>query len=183
MGASSFTDTKAREKVVELRRLLQRRRVVLHQGAGGTTIAGIANICGMTVAVESGTTEETDAQAQSTKCTKAGKPASTSQVFPDQNRRQPGASRTGARSSAWPTRQSPPTRSSSHTACSSSTGAAYAQRALRPGDPEEQRLDKAVKAALLVLIKNGTYTKILNKWGVQTVAIPASRVKINGATS
>ena len=44
-------------------------------------------------------------------------------------------------------------------------------------------LDKAVEAALKVLVSNGTYTKIFDKWGLQGIAIPASGVKINGATS
>ncbi len=48
-------------------------------------IASIADICGHTVAVEKGTTEQTDAATQSAKCKKAGKPAVTVLVFPDQN--------------------------------------------------------------------------------------------------
>ena len=44
-------------------------------------------------------------------------------------------------------------------------------------------MTKAVKAALVHLIKNGTYQKIFAKWGVSSFAIPASQVKINGATS
>ena len=33
------------------------------------------------------------------------------------------------------------------------------------------------------LMQNGTYTKILAKWGLQPGAITAAQVKINGATS
>jgi polar amino acid transport system substrate-binding protein len=40
-----------------------------------------------------------------------------------------------------------------------------------------------VLAALQELMKNGTYMQILTKWGIQAGAIPASQVKINGATS
>ena len=32
-------------------------------------------------------------------------------------------------------------------------------------------------------MKNGTYSKIFKKWGLQGGAIPASQVKIDGATS
>ena len=32
-------------------------------------------------------------------------------------------------------------------------------------------------------MQNGTYKSILAKWGLQGGAIPASQVKINGATS
>ena len=44
-------------------------------------------------------------------------------------------------------------------------------------------LAPAVLAALKVLEKNGTYMLILTKWGIQSGALPASEMKINGATS
>ena len=44
-------------------------------------------------------------------------------------------------------------------------------------------LDRARLAALKVLESNGTYMSILSKWGIQGGAIPASEMKINGATS
>jgi polar amino acid transport system substrate-binding protein len=44
-------------------------------------------------------------------------------------------------------------------------------------------LTKPVQAALKKLIADGTYSKILAKWGVQSGAIPASKVTINGAVS
>ena len=49
------------------------------------TITSLNDLCGHTVAVEKGTTEETDARTQSEKCKKAGKPAVTVLSFPDQN--------------------------------------------------------------------------------------------------
>ena len=68
----------------QLHRLLHRRRVVL-QGDGGKTVAQLVSICGLKVAVESATTEQTDATTQSTKCVTADKPAVDVQTFPDQN--------------------------------------------------------------------------------------------------
>jgi polar amino acid transport system substrate-binding protein len=49
--------------------------------------------------------------------------------------------------------------------------------------PKNSGLDKPVQAALKVLISNGTYSSIMAKWGLQSGAISASQVKINGATS
>jgi polar amino acid transport system substrate-binding protein len=49
--------------------------------------------------------------------------------------------------------------------------------------PKGNGMAPAVKAALLQLMQNGTYTKILAKWGLQPGAITAAQVKINGATS
>ncbi len=47
--------------------------------------------------------------------------------------------------------------------------------------PKGNGLDKAVLAALKVLMKNGTYKAILAKWGLSSATI--SNPKINGATS
>src|SRR5437588_5018835 len=85
LGASSFTDTKEREKTVDFVDYANVGESFYTKTSGGTSISTIADICGKTVAVEKGTTEQTDAQAQSTKCTKAGKPAVKLLVFPDQN--------------------------------------------------------------------------------------------------
>jgi polar amino acid transport system substrate-binding protein len=49
--------------------------------------------------------------------------------------------------------------------------------------PKTGGLDKAVEAALKATMSNGTYASIMSKWGLQSGAIPASGVKINGATS
>ncbi len=49
--------------------------------------------------------------------------------------------------------------------------------------PKTGDLDKPVLAALKVLMSNGTYSKIMAKWGLQNGAISPADVKINGATS
>jgi hypothetical protein len=40
-----------------------------------------------------------------------------------------------------------------------------------------------VLAALKVLMSNGTYMSILSKWGIQSGALAASHVMVNGAIS
>ena len=85
IGASSFTDTKMREKTVDFVTYANVGESFFTKASGGTSIATIADICGRTVSVEKGTTEQTDAETQSGKCTKAGKPAVKVLVFPDQN--------------------------------------------------------------------------------------------------
>ena len=49
--------------------------------------------------------------------------------------------------------------------------------------PKTGGLDKPVLAALKALMSNGTYSKIMAKWGLQSGAISPADVKINGATS
>ncbi len=45
----------------------------------------VADLCGKTVAVEKGTVEQEESEAQSKKCTKEGKKAVTVLIFPGQN--------------------------------------------------------------------------------------------------
>ena len=55
------------------------------KSAVGPKVTSLADLCGQTVAVEQGTTQQADAQAQAQKCKPAGKPGVTVQVFNDQN--------------------------------------------------------------------------------------------------
>src|SRR5262249_35181534 len=82
---SSFTDTKARQKVVDFVTYFSAGTSFYVKAKGGPTITSRADLCGHTVAVERGTTQADDATAQSAKCTKSGKQAVTVSVFPDQN--------------------------------------------------------------------------------------------------
>ncbi|MBV9006131.1 MAG: ABC transporter substrate-binding protein, partial [Solirubrobacterales bacterium] len=84
MGASSFTDTKEREKTVDFVDYFSAGTSFFTKASGGTSVTGLADLCGKSVSVESGTTEETDAKAQSGKCKAAGKPAVNVLVFPTQ---------------------------------------------------------------------------------------------------
>ena len=85
VGASSFTDTKEREKTVDFVDYFTAGESFYTKATGGTTISSLADLCGKTVAVEKGTTEQDDATAQSAKCKAAGKPGVTVLAFPDQN--------------------------------------------------------------------------------------------------
>jgi polar amino acid transport system substrate-binding protein len=73
LGMSSFTDTKARQKVVDFVTYFSAGTSFYVKAQGGPTINGLADLCGHSVGVERGTTQEMDATAQSAKCTKAGK--------------------------------------------------------------------------------------------------------------
>jgi polar amino acid transport system substrate-binding protein len=180
LGASSFTDTKAREKVVHFVDYFSAGESFYTKASGGTSIAGIADICGKTVAVESTTTEQTDATAQSKKCKAAGKPAVTVLVFPNQNAANlalsSGRAQLGFADSPVAAYQVKKTNGQFKL-----VGSTFATAPYGLAIPKTSGLDKAVLAAVTVLIKNGSYTKILDKWGVQAGAIKAP--KLNGATS
>ena len=182
LGASSFTDTKAREKTVDFVDYASVGESFYTKAQGGTQIKSIANICGLTVSVEKGTTEEQDATTQSKTCTKAGKKAVNVLSFPDQNQANLAVSAGHAQLgfadtpvAAYQVKQSK--------GQFKLVGAAYATAPYGIAVQKSSGLTKAVKAALVYLIHKGTYQKIFKKWGVQGIAIPASQVKINGATS
>lgn len=182
MGASSFTDTKAREKVVNFVDYANVGESFYTKASGGTSIGSIADICGKTVSVEKGTTEQADATTQSGKCKKAGKPAVTVLVFPDQN----GANLAVASGKAQLGFADTPVASYQVKKSGGQfklVGAAYAPAPYGLAIPKQPGLDKAVLAALKVLMSNGTYHQVFAKWGLQGIEIPASGVKINGATS
>lgn len=182
MGASSFTDTKAREKIVNFVDYANVGESFYTKAQGGTNISSIADICGKTVSVEKGTTEETDAQTQSGKCKKAGKPGVTVLVYPDQN----GANLAVSSGHAQLGFADTPVANYQVSKTGGQfkvVGAAYAPAPYGLAVPKSTGLDKAVEAALKELINNGTYGKIFAKWHLAGVEIPASAVKINGATS
>ena len=182
IGASSFTDTKAREKQVTFVDYANVGESFYTLASGGAKISGISGICGLTVAVESGTTEESDAKAQSTKCTKAHKKAVNVAVYPGQNGANLAVSDGHAQVGFADTPVAAYQVKQAHGKFKL-VGAAYAPAPYGLAIAKSTGLAPAVKAALLYLMKNGTYAAIFKKWGVQSIAVPSSFVKINGATS
>jgi polar amino acid transport system substrate-binding protein len=181
MGASSFSDNKEREKTVDFVDYFVAGESFITKASGGTTINSIADICGKTVAVEKGTTEETDAGTQSKKCGSAGKPAVKILSFSDQNGANlalsSGRAQLGFLDSpiaAYQVKQS--------NGQFKVVGTPYATGPYGLALPKNGS-DKAVLAALQDVIKSGKYMQILQKWGLQAGAIPSAQVKINGATS
>lgn len=182
IGASSFTDTKKREKQVTFVDYANVGESFYTLASGGAKISGITGICGLTVAVESGTTEADDAKAQSTKCTKAGKKAVNVAVYPGQNGANLAVSDGHAQVGFADTPVAAYQVTQSHGKFKL-VGAAYAKSPYGLAIAKTTGLAPAVKAAVLYLIKNGTYGKIFKKWNVESIEVPASFVRINGAIS
>src|SRR4051794_19111599 len=82
LGMSAFSDTKEREKTVDFVTYFSAGTSFYVKAQGGPTVNTLADLCGKTVAVEKGTTQQTDAEAQSKKC---GAKAAKVLTFPDQN--------------------------------------------------------------------------------------------------
>jgi polar amino acid transport system substrate-binding protein len=181
MGASSFSDNKEREKTVDFVDYFIAGESFITKASGGTEISSIADICGKSVAVEKGTTEEADAGTQSKKCQSAGKPAVKILSFSDQNQANlalsSGRADLGFLDSPIAEYQVKQTGGQFKV-----VGAAYATGPYGLALPKGN-LAPAVLAAMKVVTQNGTYGSILKHWGLTQGAIPAAQVKINGATS
>src|SRR5258708_39459491 len=70
LGISSFTDTKEREKTVDFVTYFQAGITFYAQNTSNAVVNAVGDLCGKSVALEKGTTEQEEAAAQSTKCTK-----------------------------------------------------------------------------------------------------------------
>jgi polar amino acid transport system substrate-binding protein len=180
MGASSFTDTKAREKTAGFVDYFVAGESFFTKAQGGVSIGGLSDLCGHTVAVEQGTIEKDDATTQNTKCKQAGKPGVTVLVFPDQNAANlalsSGRAQLGFADSPVVDYQVKKSNGQFKL-----VGQTFASAPYGLAVPKNSGMAPAVLAALKVLMKNGTYTSILSHWGIQSGAI--SSPKINGATS
>jgi len=179
IGASSFTDTKAREKVVDFVDYFQAGTSFFTKSSAGAAVTGLSSLCGKTVSVESGTTEETDAKAQSAKC-KGAKVSVL--VFPTQSAANLALSSGRAVVSMADSPVAAYQVKKSNGAFKL-VGQTYGTAPYGLAVPKNSGLGKAVLASVQVLMKNGDYAKILAKWGVQSGALAAVKVKLNGATS
>jgi polar amino acid transport system substrate-binding protein len=180
VGMSSFTDTKARQKVVDFVTYFSAGTSFYVKASGGPSVTGLASLCGKSVAVENGTTEQADASAQNKKCKSGGKPGVTVKAYPDQNAANlaisSGRQQVGMADSpvaAYIVKQS----HGQFKLAGKSYGTAPYGIAL----PKKSGMAKPMLAAVKYLMKQGTYETILKKWGVQKGAI--SNPKINGAIS
>jgi polar amino acid transport system substrate-binding protein len=179
MGASSFTDTKEREKQVDFVTYLSVGESFLTKASGGPKVNSLSQLCGLKVSVEAGTVEKDDATAQNAKCKAAGKPAIKLLIFPDQNGAnlalQSGRAQVDFADSpiiAYQVRKLGVNVRSSPTFKTAPSGLA-----LRKGNG----MAKPVLDALKELMANGKYAAILKQWQLSDAAI--TNPVINGATS
>jgi polar amino acid transport system substrate-binding protein len=180
VGASSFTDTKEREKVVNFVDYFSAGISFYAKSSASPGVTEVANLCGKTTAVEKGTVEQEEAEAQSKKCTKAGKKAVGVLVYTGQNAVNlavsSGRAELGMADSpvvAYQIKQS--------AGQFKLIGKSYAFAPYGLAIPKTSGMTQPIYAALKQLIADGTYLKVLEKWGIQSGAISAP--KINGAIS
>lgn len=178
IGLSSFTDNEEREKVVDFVNYYE-AGIQWAQAIGGDVDP--ANACGLTVAVQATTYEETDElPAKSDECVSAGKEPINILKYEKQDE----ASNALALGQADAmTADSPITqyavsklKDKIELAGDAFDVAPYGI-AVDKGSP----LAKAIQAALQSLIDDGTYLDILTEWGVDAGAVDS--ITINAATA
>ena len=180
LGASSFTDTKERQKVVDFVTYFTAGTSFYVKTSGGPTINSLADLCGHSVGVETGTTQADDATAQNKKCKAAGKAGVKVATYPDQTAANlaisSGRQQVGMADSpvaAYIAKQS--------NGQFKVTGKSYNNAPYGFAIPKGNGMAKPILDALKQLMANGTYMKILKKYAVQAGAI--TNPTINGATS
>lgn len=180
LGVSSFTDTKEREKTVDFVDYYSAGISFYAKSATNPGVSKISDICGKTVAVEKGTTEQEEATKQNSKCTKEGKKAVTVLSFPGQNPVNlaiaSGRAELGMVDSPVAAYQIKKTNGEFKL-----VGESYGFAPYGIAIPKSSGMTTPILAALKALMSNGTYGQILTKWGIQSGA--TSTPKINGAIS
>jgi polar amino acid transport system substrate-binding protein len=180
VGASSFTDTKEREKTVDFVDYYNAGISFYAKSTVNPGVNELADLCGKTVAVEKGTVEQEEAEAQDKKCPKEGKPSVTVLIYPGQDdvnlAVSSGRAAVGMADSPVVAYQIKESNGDFKLVGKSYMFAPYGLAL-----PKTSGMATPVLAALKVLIANGTYLKIMDKWGLQGGAITTPT--INGAKS
>ena len=180
LGASSFTDTKEREKTVDFVTYYNAGISFYAKATANPGVNELKDICGKTVAVEKGTVEQEESEAQSKKCGKEGKKSVTVLSFPGQNAVNlaiaSGRAEVGLADSpvvAYQIKQS--------SGQFKLVGKTYAFAPYGFAIPKTSGMATPMLAAMKELIANGKYKAVLEKWGLEDGAI--TEPKINGAIS
>lgn len=180
MGASSFTDTIAREKVVDFVDYFTAGEGFYVKAGSPTTFNGLPSLCGHSVAVESGTTEQTDAQTQNKTCQKDKSGNVTVLSFNTQSEANLAVS-SGRADVGFADSQVAGYIVATSNGVFQNSGTAIEVAPYGLALPKGNGMAAPVQAAINALIANGVYNQILTKWGVQAGAVKSA--VINGATS
>lgn len=171
IALSSFTDTKEREKTVDMVTYLTAGTSFYTTSDNPTEVQTVADLCGKKVAVQKGTTQQSDVEAQNKKCSQ---PIDI-QVFTQQTDVDlalgSGKAQVALADSpvaAYAVQQSDGKLQA--------TGKDYATAPYGIAVNKKTGLTPAVQAAVQALMDNGAYAAILKKWGLTGGAITESKV-------
>lgn len=176
MAMSAMTDTDERRKKVDFVDYFTSGGGFLVKKGNPKNIHSLADICGITAAIDKGTTEIEDAKKASEDCVKAGKPEVNATVLPGTSKivlalqsDRVDVAMIDTSAGAYIAQQ--------HKGAFEVPAASYAPRhyglVLPKGSDD---LAKALQASVQALIDEGTYGKILAKWGQEVGAVTQATV-------
>lgn len=176
IGISSFTDNKEREKVVDMVTYLTAGTGFYTTADNPVDVQSLADLCGKKVAVQKGTVQQEDVEAQNKKCTEEIKVSIFTQQTDVDLALRSGKAQVALADSPvalYAVQQSD--------GALKSTGTVYDTAPYGVAVPKDSGLAEAIQAAVQVMIDDGTYNAILAEWGQESGAIKTS--VINGAES
>jgi polar amino acid transport system substrate-binding protein len=181
VGNSSFTDTKAREKQVNFVDYFKAGEGVYTKSSSTFSFKSLQSFCGVSVAVETGTVEQTD--AGNVKCTGGNKVDVL--TFPTQTLANTAVA-SGRATAGFADSQIAGYIVSTSKGVFKLAGSPVNVAPYGIATPKTAtglQLAKAVQAAIKTLIANGTYNKILTSYGAQAGELTSNEVVLNGATA
>ena len=183
VGNSSFTDNMTREKQVNFVDYFQAGEGVYAKSSSMVKFTGFSSFCGLKIAVEKGTVEETDGAAALKACTsnKTGKILSFATQTDANTAVSSGQADVGFLDSQIAGYVVSTSKGAFKLLGSAVNVAPYGFATSKT--PEGKALALAIQAALKTLVANGTYAAILAKWGVSSGALTPAQMVLNGAKS
>ncbi len=179
VGASSITDTKKREGTVTFVDYYSAGTSFYEKSYVYTDVSALADLCGHTVAVNKGTTEQQDATAQSAICTKSGEKPVVVLAYASQN----DATQAALEGRAQVAMADSPVAYYQAGQQSETPFEVVGTYGIAPyglAVAKNSAMTTPLLSALKTLIANGRYRQILEHWGIQAGAITTP--KVNGAT-
>ena len=180
VGNSSFTDTAERQKSVNFVDYFKAGEAFYTKKGNNKAPKTLAQLCGHSVAVESGTIEEDDAKAQKKKCT--GGKTITINTYQTQTEAdlsvKSGHSDVGFADSQVAGYIVSQSKGAFQLSGKPFGVAPYGIATQRSADG--RKLARAIQSALRVMVDNGVYKAILDKWGVGAGALKKSEIVLNG---
>ncbi|TPK86361.1 ABC transporter substrate-binding protein [Mesorhizobium sp. B2-4-17] len=176
MAMSAMTDTDERRNKVDFVDYFTSGGGFLVKKGNPKNVHSLADICGVTAAIDKGTTEIEDAKKASEDCVKAGKAELNAKVLPGTSKIVL-ALQSGRADVAMIDTSAGAYISQQHKGAFEVPGTSYAPRPyglVLPKDSDE--LTKVLQATVQALIDEGTYGKILAKWGQEVGAIKQATI-------
>lgn len=176
MAMSAMTDTEARRKKVDFVDYFKSGGGFLVKHGNPLNIHTLDDLCGVAAAIDKGTTEIEDAQNASEKCVANGKPPVDAKILPGTSQIVL-ALQAGRADVAMIDTSAAAYIAQQHKGEFEVPSASYEARrygiVLPKGSDE---LAHALQGAVQALIDDGTYTRILEKWGQTTGAVDKATI-------